>query len=288
MVRPLRAITRQRGHLWCGPDHNFLGIYLLTELNHCNRSSVHHLHSRRYSASTSTMASPSSVLIYLLRRDLRVEDNAIFHGLATDPSPFTHVLPVYVFPAQQMEVSGFIPKDSAAKSPYPEARSELGRFWRCGPHRAKFVAESVWDLKEQLEALESGLEIRVGTVRDVVQCLLQGFEKKDIKVGGVWITNEEGVEEKREEQDLKTLCVEKNVKFKVFIDEKYFIDEYVSLVMYLHITCVHFSMDLKLLTNHRLVEIFHAQIPKKFQMFSPPTANPSSRCALLHETFSRR
>src|SRR4051812_20077249 len=87
----------------------------------------------RYQSTKSKM-SDSKLLIYLMRRDLRVSDNPILHSLATEKDHgFTHLLPLYVFPAQQVEVSGFIHAEGK-KSPYPEARSQVGGFWRCGPH----------------------------------------------------------------------------------------------------------------------------------------------------------
>jgi deoxyribodipyrimidine photo-lyase len=174
----------------------------------------------------------SNLLVYLLRRDLRIEDNPIFHAVATDARKnFTYLLPVYHFPARQIEVSGFVRPESGEKSPYPEAKSELGKFWRCGPHRAKFIAESVWDLKEVLEAADSGLEIRVGLIREVLEGLLEGFRKADgeetVNVGAVWMMEDEGTEEKEEEMDCRRICEETGVEFKLWKDEKYFVDEYV-------------------------------------------------------------
>jgi len=176
--------------------------------------------------------STSNVLIYLLRRDLRLEDNPIFHAVATNATNnFTYLLPVYHFPARQIEVSGFVRPESGEKSPYPEARSKLGKFWRCGPHRAKFIVETVWDLKEVLEGVDSGLEIRVGLIREVLEGLLEGFKKADgeetVNVGAVWMMEEEGTEEKEEERDCRRICEETGVEFKLWKDEKYFVDEYV-------------------------------------------------------------
>jgi deoxyribodipyrimidine photo-lyase len=170
------------------------------------------------------------VLVYLLRRDLRVADNPILHEIAKlsqqSQKTFTHVLPLYVFPAQQVEVSGFL-SNPDAQSPYPEARSQTGQFWRCGPHRCKFLAESVWDVKQELEKLGSGLVIRVGMIGEVLQDLLKQFKDAEDKgsVAGVWMTEEEGVEEKREERDAKSAAKDAGVDFKLWIDEKYFIDE---------------------------------------------------------------
>lgn len=173
----------------------------------------------------------SKLLIYLLRRDLRLADNPIFAALADPQSKekFTHVLPLYVFPAQQVEVSGFIPKDSGAKSPYPEARSALGGFWRCGQHRVKFLGESVWDLKQSLEDVGSGMAIRVGMVSEVVKGLVDGLEKEkeNMNVSAVWMTAEEGNEEKSEEREVERVCDAAGIDFKLWTDEKYLIDEYV-------------------------------------------------------------
>jgi deoxyribodipyrimidine photo-lyase len=182
-----------------------------------------------YLRSFSTTKMPASnVLVYLMRRDLRLEDNPVFHELTKQkPLTYTHLLPLYVFSAQQLEVSGFLPQDAATKSPYPEARSAVGGFWRCGPYRAKFLAESVWDLKEKLEEVGSGLEIRVGMIGEVIRKMLEGVAKEEgeTKIGGVWMTAEEGGEEKKEERDVRKACEELRIEFKLFKDEKYFIDE---------------------------------------------------------------
>ncbi|KAI9744504.1 MAG: hypothetical protein M1818_002033 [Claussenomyces sp. TS43310] len=169
---------------------------------------------------------PQNILIYLLRRDLRLEDNPIFHAINLSSAPYTHLLPVYIFAAQQIEVSGFIPKNSSAKSPYPEARSQVGQFMRCGPHRATFLAESVWDLRKQLKSVGSGLEIRVGMVGEVIKGLIDRIQGEEARVGGVWMTSEEGVEEKREETDVKKICGQTDVEFKLYNDEKYFVDDH--------------------------------------------------------------
>ncbi|PNS14878.1 hypothetical protein CAC42_2107 [Sphaceloma murrayae] len=176
------------------------------------------------------MAAKERVLVYVLRRDLRIADNPVFHEVAKlsqqSQRPFTHFLPLYIFPANQIEVGGFV-AGPGKRSPYPDARSQVGGFWRCGPHRAKFIAESVWDLKKDLDKVKSDLIIRVGSVNDAVRSLLQGFAdgKGDAEVSAVWMTAEEGVEEKREERDVKQLCGQFKADFKMFKDEKYFVDD---------------------------------------------------------------
>ena len=170
----------------------------------------------------------SRVLIYLLRRDLRLADNPVFHEVARlnsqSKQPFTHLLPVYVFPAAQIETSGFL--EDGYKTPYKEARSAVGGFWRCGRMRSKFIAESLWDLKKDLGDVGSGLEIRVGTLEDAVRSILDGFrDQKGVEVHGLWMTSEEGWEEKQEEKQVERLMDENECEFKLWTDEKYFIDE---------------------------------------------------------------
>ena len=172
------------------------------------------------------------VLIYVLRRDLRLADNPIFHEISRLNSqsqrPFTHLLPVYVFPAEQIEVSGFLRADEQ-RSPYPEARGQVSGFWRCGRLRAKFIAESVWDLKKDLESVGSGLEIRVGAIPDAVRSILDAFrDRDDCKVHGVWMTSEASWEELEEEKSVKQLVEGEEKEFKLWSDEKYFVDEYVN------------------------------------------------------------
>lgn len=175
------------------------------------------------------MTQVQRVLVYLLRRDLRLTDNPVFHELAKlhgqSPKPFTHLLPVYVLSANQIEVSGFLSPD-ATRSPYPEARSPAGGFWRCGKRRSQFIAESVWDLKSDLASRGSDLDLRVGTVRDAVQSILDGYrDRSDAEIHGVWMTSEEGWEEKYEEDDVRGLLAQEDKEFRLWTDEKYLIDE---------------------------------------------------------------
>lgn len=173
------------------------------------------------------MSSPR-VLIYLLRRDLRLADNPIFHEVSQNfqqsHQPYTHFLPIYVFAAQQIEVSGFLSSDND-RSPFPEARSKAAGFWRCGRQRATFLAESVWDLKQSLHSIGSGLEIRVGLAGQVIQDLLKAFKKVNVEVVAIWMTEEEGAEEKNEEVDVKEAAEKAGSKFRLCRDEKYYLDD---------------------------------------------------------------
>ncbi|KAI0379148.1 cryptochrome [Hypomontagnella monticulosa] len=168
--------------------------------------------------------SKNNLLIYVVRHDLRVSDNPILHHLASTPDHgFTNVLPLFAILPYQIEVSGFL--EEGAKSPYPEARSDLGRYWRCGPHRATFIAQSVWNLKDNLEKLGSDLTIRIGKYDEVLRTLINGLRGEGLEVGGVWTIGEEGFEEKRDEKTMSEICSSLNVDFRVWVDEKYFIDD---------------------------------------------------------------
>lgn len=173
------------------------------------------------------MSSPR-ILIYLLRRDLRLADNPVLHETSKvfqqSQHLYTHFLPIYIFAAQQIEISGFLSSDSE-RSPFPEARSNVAGFWRCGHHRARFLAESVWDLKESLHNIGSDLEIRVGLAGQVIQELINAFKKESAEVAEIWMTVEEGVEEKREERDVKEAAERAGTKFKLWTDEKYYVDD---------------------------------------------------------------
>jgi deoxyribodipyrimidine photo-lyase len=205
------------------------------------------------------MSSGPRIILYILRRDVRLSDNPAFHcaaqhlkrlknkrssptddGRGRDDSltsehggaPFTHLLPVYVFPANQIESSGFL-SSASDRSPYPEARSQVAKLWRTGPHRAKFIGEGVWDLKQKLEGLQcgSGLEMRVGSIADVARDFLEFYAEKGCKGGkqpqitGIWLTDDDGTEEKDDERTLKNLAAKHDVAFKVWEDEKFYIDE---------------------------------------------------------------
>src|SRR5579871_5822957 len=181
-----------------------------------------------------TVTTVPRILVYLIRRDLRLSDNPVFFEAAKEYSietKFTYFLPIYIFSAQQIEVSGFL---KSSDSPYPEARSQVAGYWRCGPHRAKFLAESVWDLKESLEHAESGLVIRAGLIADVIRHTFDYLEKpiKDeadstssaqdrrAEIVGVWMTGDVTEEERQEELEVKQIVEEHGKEFRLFTDEK--------------------------------------------------------------------
>jgi deoxyribodipyrimidine photo-lyase len=168
----------------------------------------------------------TNVLLYVLRRDLRVSDNPILHHLSTKKDHgFTHLLPVYVLPAKQMALSGLLDPDKSDVNPFPDPQSQLGGYHRCGPFRVKFIAEAVWDVKESLEAIGSGLLIRAGNIGDTVRGLVEGLKTKGQNVGAIWMTSHEGSEEQHDEKAVARACEELGAQFQLWVDEKYFVDE---------------------------------------------------------------
>ncbi|KAH8659604.1 DNA photolyase, FAD-binding/Cryptochrome [Ilyonectria robusta] len=167
--------------------------------------------------------SRGKLLVYLVRRDLRIADNPILHHLATTDHGFSHFLPIFVLPPHQIEVSGFLAEDE--ESPYPPALSKVGKFWRCGPNRAKFLAQSIWDMKQSLETLESGLAIRVGRYEDVVSSIIESLEDSHHSMGAVWMTEEKSFEEEEDQKAVSNVCNLNRIDFKLWEDEKYFIDD---------------------------------------------------------------
>jgi deoxyribodipyrimidine photo-lyase len=123
-----------------------------------------------------------------------------------------------------MDVSGFI-KDLERKQLYPVSTSRVGNFSRCGPHRAKFIAESVWDLKTSLKSLNSDLLLRVGEHNEVVEDQIKAFQDRDIEVGAVWMTGLVGSEELEQERKVSETCEALGVECKIWPDVKYFIDD---------------------------------------------------------------
>lgn len=60
----------------------------------------------------------------------------------------------------------------------------------------------------------------------VLKDLLNQFEaREDAEISGVWMTEEEGVEEKREERAVRKASENAGVEFRLWVDEKFLVDE---------------------------------------------------------------
>lgn len=132
-----------------------------------------------------------------------------------------------VLPPDQIEASGFlIPGET---SPFPPAKSKVGNFWRCGPHRTKFLAETLWDLKGSLEARRSGVIIRIGSHADIVRAIISHVNSTgNAAISAVWMTDDVSFEEVRQQKSVSAACAAANINFALIPDEKYYVDECVS------------------------------------------------------------
>ena len=167
------------------------------------------------------MNAKRNILIYVLRHDLRLADNPVFHAVSSQHH-ITHLVPLFVLNPVQYEVSGFVSGEDkhggSGKSPFPEARSRLGKFWRCGPYRAKFLAESLFDLKGDLREAGSGLIIRIGKTEEVVKGIVDALSGSGSHVQAVCMTKDCAYEEIQEERAIKR-SLPQDVNFRVFDDE---------------------------------------------------------------------
>lgn len=81
-----------------------------------------------------------SILIALLRSDLRLHDHAIFSACRPGSSALlnvTHVVPVYVFDQKYVEVGGITGLTKGKGPGQNGAKTRVAGFWRCGPHRTR-------------------------------------------------------------------------------------------------------------------------------------------------------
>lgn len=161
------------------------------------------------SASSVDSDAGRSVLICLLRLDLRLHDNPLFYYAHQTPKPMVstaektvdfskleeeellgstadYLLPVFVFDEREIELSGL----PGYKRRGPEARTKEYGFWKTGGFRTRFISESVYDVRSRLRNVGSDLFIRFGMPEDVVSNLVQAFQAEGTHVEGVWLQKE--------------------------------------------------------------------------------------------------
>lgn len=82
-----------------------------------------------------------NILIALLRSDLRLHDHAIFSACRPGGngalSNVTHVVPVYVFDQEYIEVGGIKGLTKGKGAGHAGAKTRVAGLWRCGPHRTR-------------------------------------------------------------------------------------------------------------------------------------------------------
>lgn len=80
-------------------------------------------------------------------------------------------------------------------------------------------------MKQSLESLDSGLLIRVGSFQDVLDSTIKSLTKSGVHVSAVWMTEEHSFEEIEEQETVSSVCSDHGVDFRLWPDEKYFVDE---------------------------------------------------------------
>lgn len=159
------------------------------------------------------------LVVYLMRRDLRTVDNPVFRALVDNAGSYSHLLPLFVFPPDQVEIDGF--NSWGAQSPYPK-----NDRWTCGAIRARFLAQSAGDVKLTLENIGSGLLMRVGSYEHVLRTVFRHYTGDRLpKVGALWMTADSSPEEIQHEAEIAATCREFGVEFKLFPDAKHLYEE---------------------------------------------------------------
>lgn len=175
-----------------------------------------------------------SVLICLLRFDLRIHDNPLFHYAHIPHPPPQHfspkahfqdrlvdehdlhstadyLLPVYVFDEREIELSGLPGYERQG----PEARTQHFGFWKTGGFRARFISETVYDLRSRLREAGSDLLVRFGRPEDVIRNLVKGFKDQGDTVEAVWMQKEMTHQEVRVESTIETSLKQYNVPLRM-------------------------------------------------------------------------
>ena len=104
------------------------------------------------SAPTLSALPPGPRVLVWLRRDLRLDDNALFDTLSNGAA-----LPVYCFDPAQFAPDAYIGQP------------------KTGPHRAAFLWQTVQDLRRRLQAIGSDLYVAHGAPADVLPDLARRF-----------------------------------------------------------------------------------------------------------------
>lgn len=133
-----------------------------------------------------------NILVWF-RNDLRSHDcETLYRASEALKNTGAQVFPVYCFDIRHFGETSF-------------------GFAKTGAFRAKFLIESVANLRENLRSLNSNLIIRIGHPEDILPKLAQQLE-----VGSVYYHAEITTEEKAVETNLGAALKEKNITYKIF------------------------------------------------------------------------
>ncbi|XAR61344.1 (6-4)DNA photolyase [Bertholletia excelsa] len=146
------------------------------------------LNPRRYSDPSNSAGLRRASIVWF-RNDLRIQDN---ESLNSANNESVSVLPVYCF------------------DPRDYGKSSSG-FDKTGPYRARFLIESVSDLRKNLQARGSDLVVRIGKPETVLVELAEA-----IGADAVYAHREVSHEEVKAEQKIEAAMKDKGVELKYF------------------------------------------------------------------------
>ncbi|NP_001084438.1 cryptochrome DASH [Xenopus laevis] len=137
------------------------------------------------------MCVPSRVIICLLRNDLRLHDNEVLHWAHRNAD---QIVPLYCF------------------DPRHYVGTHYFNFPKTGPHRLKFLLESVRDLRITLKKKGSNLLLRRGKPEEVIEDLVKQLGN----VSAVTLHEEATKEETDVESAVKQACTRLGIKYQTF------------------------------------------------------------------------
>ncbi|XP_053569753.1 cryptochrome DASH [Bombina bombina] len=137
------------------------------------------------------MNSPARTVICLLRNDLRLHDNEVLHWAQRNAD---YIVPLYCF------------------DPRHYVQTYYYNFPKTGPHRLKFLLESVQDLRSTLKKRGSNLLLRRGKPEEIIENLVRQLGS----VSAVVLQAEATKEELDVESAVKQVCNRYGVKYQTF------------------------------------------------------------------------
>lgn len=137
-------------------------------------------------------------LIVWFRKDLRLHDHRALAGALKREA---EIIPVYIFDRREFETTAF-------------------GFPKTGAHRAKFLIESVRDLRENLRKIGSELIVRVGMPEKILPDMA-----RDLGATGIFFSKEATDEEIRVEEALESAVAGKGISLASFWDSTLYLPE---------------------------------------------------------------
>ena len=134
-------------------------------------------------------------VLYLFRNDLRVHDNQCLNWAHQNGD---HIIPLYCFQPEHF------------------ATTHNFNFRRCGKQRAKFLVESVTDLRSNLKKLGSNLVVRRESPISAVSDLIELCSSGNAPIHSVVYHREVTKEETEQEDELVKICRQRNIHVEPF------------------------------------------------------------------------